>query len=265
MCKTNYKSLSQYTHELQRDVMGISFSYDRYPDHDVENFAERQALIAWLNKKGIGYELCLPFAGLLAWELYHGDLYIDIVVEEEGDIVKQIEEQWCDEVEVTIYPYHSHVDITSSDEDYGKQKSSNLPLERFALTRAFMIEAAVRIKGENSSFWEEALKDYRIHSRCGCGECLSFYLTPSPGEGVFERGYVLEDFNDTTVIFRVNEQGQLTDFELPFITDVPFLREYKEYDNPDFISSTTPEQAALRVHTWFEKNLESKMLTLVIE
>jgi hypothetical protein len=152
-----------------------------------------------------------------------------------------------------------------SERNYPSNFQLDIPLERYPLTRAFMIEAAVRIKGEDEAFWDEALKGYKIYHPCSCGECLSFYLTPPDGEGPFDRGAITHEFNGTLVIFRENDHGQLLDFELPDITEVPFLDEYYLFGRADVISTITPEQAKKKVKYWFEQNCKSTMFTIVID
>lgn len=152
-----------------------------------------------------------------------------------------------------------------SERNYPSNFQLDIPLERYPLTRAFMIEAAVRIKGEDEAFWDEALKGYRIFGRCGCMECLSFYLTPPEGNGSFGRGYVCNDFGGTTVIFRDDENGRLLDFELPLVTDVPFLKEYNNFGKVDFLSMITSTRASEIVQEWFEHNKVNNTFIIVLD
>lgn len=141
----------------------------------------------------------------------------------------------------------------------------NIPLERYPITRAFMIEAAIRIKGESATFWDQALRGYKVWGRCACMKCLSFYLTSPEGDGPFDRGYVSDVFGETMVIFREDKQCRLQDFELPFVTNVPFIDEYHNFGRSDYISMISSVRAREIVKEWFTKNTKRDSIVIIVD
>lgn len=141
-----------------------------------------------------------------------------------------------------------------------------MKLRDFSIAFEFVIQVAVSLKGEDSNFWREELRDYKIRGKCLCGGCYSFYLQPSEDDvgGAFARGFVYEHFADTLVILHENEVGSLTEVELPQITHIPFLDEYKNFMNDVYKSHTSPSDARTIVADWIIANPIYKPFVLVI-
>jgi len=76
------KNIDKIAREKNRDVIYISFSKDKFPSYEYEDYKERNELLMWLEKNNLPYTLCGPLASEYGWESYRGQLYIDVPIDE---------------------------------------------------------------------------------------------------------------------------------------------------------------------------------------
>lgn len=141
-----------------------------------------------------------------------------------------------------------------------------MKLINFPITFEFVTQVAVSLKGEDSNFWREELRDYKIRGKCSCGGCYSFYLQPPEDDvgGAFARGFIYEHFADTLVILHENQVGQLVEVELPQTSSIPFLDEHRNFMNDAYKSHTSPSEARTIVADWILANPIYEPFVLVI-
>jgi hypothetical protein len=84
------KHIDKIAREKNRTVLFVSFepedgsgamSLMHAPNHsysDYEDDANRAELIAWLDAKGIGWEICGHIASENEWIAYNGNIYLDV-------------------------------------------------------------------------------------------------------------------------------------------------------------------------------------------
>jgi hypothetical protein len=127
-------------------------------------------------------------------------------------------------------------------------------LKNYPKTHAFIALASSEIKGESFEFWMNELQDYSIGTKCLCGECYTFALTPPKGHGPFTDEAMISFFGDTSVILHSDKNGRLSEVELPEITDIPFADEYSAFDQEDYICAESTDECNTMVKKWFENH-----------
>lgn len=77
------------------DVLYIYFDRDVFPDNEYENWGVRKKLLRWFADNGIAVVPCGPMASENGFEVYCGQLYIDVPFNESREdyqkVCKQLE------------------------------------------------------------------------------------------------------------------------------------------------------------------------------
>jgi hypothetical protein len=82
--------IDKISRDKKRDVIFINFNKEVYPSYEYQEYEERNNLIKWLNENNINYSLCGPMASENGWESYRGQLYIDVVIDDNDEQYKLI-------------------------------------------------------------------------------------------------------------------------------------------------------------------------------
>jgi len=82
--------IDKISRDKKRDVIFINFDRKVYPSFDYQEYEERTNLINWLDENNIKYSLCGSIASENGWESYRGQLYLDVVIDENNEQYKLI-------------------------------------------------------------------------------------------------------------------------------------------------------------------------------
>jgi hypothetical protein len=140
------------------------------------------------------------------------------------------------------------------------------PLINFPKTYAFISFAAAYIKGGQVSEWMEELKSYKIFHKCGCNRCYTFGLKSSNLHGNFDRAGVTGCFGGVLIVLFEDEIGNLKEFEIPDDEfAVPYADEYVYFDDENYRSKLTQDEAYLVVKQWFAEHPEAQIEQVVLD
>ncbi len=91
------KHIDQIAREKQRDVLYVDFDRELYPDYDYKNWQIRQDLINWLDEQDISYQFWAGMASEYSFESYHGQLYLDVIYDENDPVYQRLSRHLEDE------------------------------------------------------------------------------------------------------------------------------------------------------------------------
>ncbi len=140
------------------------------------------------------------------------------------------------------------------------------PLINFPKTHAFVAFASAYIKGGKVSEWMEELKDYRIVYKHGYRRCYIFGLKSSNTHGNFDKAGVVACFGEAFIILHEDEVGNLKEFEIPDDeVAVPFADEYASFEDENYRSGVTKDDAWQIAKQWFAEHQEIHIEQVIVD